>query len=210
MSQIVPFRPTPAQESASPSEGSGDVGALRSEVERLAAELAAMRAHAAALEALAHEDPLTGVLNRRGFLRDLERAIAYTARYSTPVALLLADLDGFKPINDRFGHEAGDRALKHVAGLFRMHVRASDSVGRIGGDEFGVILWQCDDVVARRKAASLEEIIAGQPLESGEPLRLASSIGATILRPRDGVEEALARADRAMYARKVERRALGG
>jgi diguanylate cyclase (GGDEF)-like protein len=180
-----------------------ELSALRSEVERLAAELTEMRAHAARLESLAQEDPLTGLLNRRGFFRELARAIAYHARYRTPIGLLFADLDGFKTINDKHGHEAGDRALVHIATLLRNNMRASDSVGRLGGDEFAVIIWQVDDETARQKAASLEAMISASPLlERDLPLPLACSIGATLLEPGDSVEEALARADRAMFAAK--------
>jgi diguanylate cyclase (GGDEF)-like protein len=186
-----------------------ELDALRTEVERLAAELVDMRAHASLLESLAQEDPLTGLLNRRGFFRDLARAVAYRARYGTPVGLLLADLDAFKPINDQYGHEVGDKALVHLATLLRNNVRASDSVGRLGGDEFGVILWQVDETTAWQKAASLEAMIASSPLIEGSlKLALGSSIGATVLEPKDTAEDALARADRAMYARKQERRAL--
>ena len=192
--------------------GAGDVrselSALRTEVERLAAELTDMRAHAASLEALAQEDPLTGLLNRRGFFRDVARAIAYRARYGTQIGLLLADLDGFKGINDQHGHETGDRALIHLATLIRNNVRASDSVGRLGGDEFAVILWQVDEVSARQKAVSLEAMIWGTPLvEGGLTLPLSSSIGSTLLEPKDSAEEAIARADRAMYSRKVQMKA---
>jgi diguanylate cyclase (GGDEF)-like protein len=186
-----------------------ELDALRTEVERLAAELVDMRAHASLLESLAQEDPLTGLLNRRGFFRDLARATAYRARYGTPVGLLLADLDAFKPINDQHGHEMGDRALVHLATLLRNNVRASDSVGRLGGDEFGIILWQVDETTAWQKAASLETMVASSPLsEGGLVLNLGSSVGATVLEAKDTAEDALARADRAMYVRKLERRAL--
>src|SRR4051794_9001822 len=125
-----------------PSEGAEQLRELRAQVERLMAELDEMRAYAGHLEALAHEDPLTGVLNRRGSLRDLTRAVAFGARYDAQAALLLLDLDRLKPVNDRFGHPMGDRALKHVADLLRRNVRTSDSVGRLGGDEFVLIIWQ--------------------------------------------------------------------
>jgi diguanylate cyclase (GGDEF)-like protein len=159
------------------------------------------------LESLAQEDALTGLLNRRGLFRDLARAIAYRSRYGTPVALLLADLDGFKSINDQHGHEAGDRALVHVSGLLREHVRASDSVGRLGGDEFSVLLWQVTEEAARHKAEALEAKIATSPLVfAGREIPLGSSFGVTLLDPGDTPEAALARADRAMYDRKAERR----
>ena len=186
-----------------------EVDQLRSELNRLAAELTEVRAHAASLELLAHEDTLTDLLNRRGFLRDLTRAIAYRARYGTPVALLLADLDAFKPINDRYGHDMGDRALRHVADVLRGNVRASDSVGRLGGDEFGLILWNVDHAALTQKAQALEGMIATWPMPAAPPeLALGASIGFTLLQAGDTAEEALSRADQAMYARKTDRRSL--
>ncbi len=191
-----------------PKDVRAELDALRAEVDRLAAELTDMRAHASLLESLAQEDALTGLLNRRGFFRDLARAIAYRTRYGTPIAVLLADLDGFKAINDTHGHEVGDRALVHVATLLRNNVRASDSVGRLGGDEFGVILWHADEGAALQKARTLEGIVDASPLRVGSmTLDLASSLGVTLLDAKDTAEDALSRADQAMYARKAERRA---
>jgi diguanylate cyclase (GGDEF)-like protein len=184
-----------------------EVAALRSEVERLAAELTEMRAHASLLESLAQEDPLTHLLNRRGFFRELSRAIAFHKRYGTSIALLLADLDHFKLLNDGHGHEAGDRALAHLATVLRQNVRASDSLGRLGGDEFGMILWQVDMASMRAKCRMLESIVAASPLAfGGAEFRLGASIGGTLLMPEDSPEEALSRADHAMYARKLQRR----
>lgn len=191
------------------SDAAEEARALRLEVERLTGELDDVRAHAARLEALAHEDSLTGLLNRRGFLRDLTRAAAFASRYRAPAALLLVDLDQFKPVNDRYGHPAGDHALRHIANLLRRHVRASDSVGRLGGDEFVLIIWQVDDAAAQDKALAIEAMIAAAPLAiGGQSLQLGASVGATLLRRDDTAETALARADRAMYARKEKRRAL--
>jgi diguanylate cyclase (GGDEF)-like protein len=181
---------------------------LRARVDRLAAELDETRAYAARLEALAHEDSLTGLLNRRGFMRDLTRAVAFGSRYDAAAALLLVDLDQFKPVNDRFGHPMGDSALKHVAHILRRNVRTSDSVGRLGGDEFAMIIWQVDDVAAQQKARAIEDMISASPLAAGgNALQLGASVGVTILRGDDTADEALARADRAMYARKGERSA---
>ena len=186
-----------------------ELGELRIELERLAGELEEMRNHAATLESLALEDSLTGLLNRRGFMRDLSRAIAYRDRYDTPVALMMSDLDRFKPINDTYGHEVGDRALEHLAGLLRSNIRASDSLGRLGGDEFALILWQVDEATARTKAASLQAIVAATPLVAGNvTLTLGTSIGVTTLRTGDTPEEALMRADQAMYRQKAERKAM--
>ena len=95
----------------------------------------------AELEARADVDPLLDILNRRGFERELKRSLAYVQRYGGEAALLFVDLDGFKAINDRHGHAAGDALLKAVARELTGHVRASDTVARLGGDEFGVLLW---------------------------------------------------------------------
>ena len=117
---------------------------LAAEVERLERELAAARSQMAALEARADVDPLTDVLNRRGFERELKRSLAYVKRYGPSAALLYLDLDGFKAVNDRHGHAAGDAVLKAVAMVLSRHVRASDVVARLGGDEFAVLLWNID------------------------------------------------------------------
>lgn len=183
--------------------------ALREEVDRLTAELARARAEAASLEALAHEDPLTGLLNRRGFLRELSRAVAFRSRYGNPVALLVADLDRLKPINDRFGHGAGDDALRHVSAILRRNLRASDSIGRIGGDEFAMTVWQIDEESAQRKARALQAALAASPLRCGDrPVAVEASFGAVALVPGDTPEAALARADALLYAEKRERSAL--
>ncbi len=199
----------PELRSPPPDEPGAELSALRRRVEELSVALEEAHAHAARLEALAHEDALTGVLNRRGFLRDLARALAFGARYNAPAALLVCDLDAFKPVNDRYGHPIGDRALRHVADILRCNVRASDSVGRLGGDEFALVIWQVDEGQAEYKARSIEDLIAESPLVVGAAsLRLAASVGFTLLRADESAEDALARADHAMYARKRERGAL--
>src|SRR5215203_2682540 len=162
-----------------------EVSELRTELERLAGELEEMRSHAATLESLALEDPLTGLLNRRGFMRDLSRAIAYRARYDTPIALLMSDLDRFKPTNDTHGHEVGDRALEHLSALLRSNIRSSDCLGRLGGDEFALILWQVDEDTANAKAASLRAMVAGTLQVAGLTLTLSTSIGVAALEAAD-------------------------
>ncbi len=183
-----------------------EVGALRQELARLAGELQAMRAHAARLEALAHEDPLTGVCNRRGFLRDLARALAHLTRYGTPAAVILLDLDRFKPINDAHGHAVGDGVLAHLAGLLRANLRASDTIGRLGGDEFALVVWRISPGAAVGKAEALEAIVAASPFVfAGGSVPLAVSAGVAVLSADDTPESVLARADAAMYARKGAR-----
>ena len=114
---------------------------LAEEVDRLELELAAARSRMAALETRAEIDPLTDLVNRRGLERELKRALAYVKRYETSAVLVYIDLDGFKAINDRHGHAAGDAVLKAVAMVLARQVRASDLVARLGGDEFVVLLW---------------------------------------------------------------------
>jgi len=180
-------------------------------VARLEAELAAMRARVSELEAHAESDALTGVMNRRGFERELKRAAAYLQRYGGNAALVYLDLDGFKPVNDRFGHAAGDAVLVAVAAALVASVRASDIVGRIGGDEFAVLLWNLSPADARNKALVLERAVAGLsvPWEGGR-LAVGGSAGvAELLADRD-IAGLLARADAAMYTRKRDRKADGG
>ena len=120
---------------------SAPAAVLLAEIERLKADIAQAQRTIAELEARADVDPLLDILNRRGFERELKRSLAYLQRYNGEAALLFIDLDGFKAVNDRHGHAAGDALLKAVARELVGHVRASDVVARLGGDEFGVLLW---------------------------------------------------------------------
>ena len=179
---------------------------LAAEVERLERELAAARGRVAALEARAEIDPLTDLVNRRGFERELERALAYVKRYAVDAALVYLDLDGFKPVNDRHGHAAGDAVLKAVAMVLGRHVRASDLVARLGGDEFVVLLWNLDEAGAQLKARGLEGAVARMTaVHNGAVLTVGASAGAAMLLPLDTSAKVLERADRAMYARKSGR-----
>ena len=181
---------------------------LAAEVERLRAELAATRAKVAELEAKADVDPLLDIFNRRGFLRELERALAYVKRYGNPAALIYLDLDGFKPVNDCHGHAAGDAVLHAVAKTLATNVRASDTVARLGGDEFAVLLWNLDEARAVAKAASLEQCIAATIVPwKTTMLAVGASAGVAMLGPGDQAPTVLARADHAMYARKAGRNA---
>ena len=181
---------------------------LAAEVARLEAELAAMGARVAELETRAESDPLTGVMNRRGFERELKRAGAYVRRYGGNAALVYLDLDGFKPVNDRHGHAAGDAILKAVAATLVGSVRASDTVARIGGDEFAALLWNLSTPAAQAKALALEQAVAAAtvPWGSGR-LSVEASAGVAELSADQGPAQVVARADAAMYGRKRARRA---
>ncbi|MDX1540414.1 MAG: GGDEF domain-containing protein [Geminicoccaceae bacterium] len=158
------------------------------------------------LERLADEDALAPVYNRRAFLRHLGRTISYIDRYGVPSSLLYFDLDGLKAINDEFGHAAGDQALIHVANTLTSKTRLSDLVGRLGGDEFGVILARADQRTAEIKARRLAEAIKASPLVmDGQSIQVSVAHGARELVPDEDATTALAEADRAMYARKRAR-----
>lgn len=180
---------------------------LAAQIDALREELKQARARVAELETRVDEDPLTGLLNRRGFARALERSLAFVSRYDATAALLYLDLDGFKPVNDRHGHAAGDWVLGRVGRLIAGHVRASDFVARIGGDELAVLLWNVSEGQAAEKAFQLEEMIEAEEFIFGRKnLKVGLSAGMTMLGPDDTVETALARADEAMYARKKARK----
>ena len=174
---------------------------------RLRTELAAARKHIAELEASANTDFLLDIPNRRGFERELDRAVAYIKRYQASAALIVLDVDRLKPINDAFGHAAGDEVLKSIAATLTRQVRASDMVGRLGGDEFGVLLWNLSETDMRVKAAALEQAIDRLSFVfGGQRVTAGASAGVAILGPHAQASRALEEADRAMYVRKAQRR----
>ncbi len=180
---------------------------LAAEVERLKRELALARARIGELEARADIDPLLDILNRRGFERELKRSIAYVKRYGTQAALMFIDLDSFKAVNDRHGHGTGDALLKAVTRELNRHVRASDVVGRLGGDEFGAVIWHVDAAQALAKARTLEALIAKVSVVQGQTqVDVGASVGTALLAEDISPAEIIRLADRAMYARKEERK----
>ena len=178
----------------------------RAEVELLRAELEATRRRLAELEVLADRDALTPVLNRRAFMRELQRSLAYCERYGTEASLAFFDMDGFKVVNDSFGHAAGDAALQWVAARLAAHVRESDLVGRMGGDEFAVMLAHADISAAERKARRLVEAVEREPVVfDGHPIPLRLSVGVRALIPGMTADALMAEADAAMFLRKGRR-----
>jgi diguanylate cyclase (GGDEF)-like protein len=180
--------------------------ALRHLIEEVAAlrqELGFTRSRVADLERLANEDALAPISNRRAFLRDLARTIGYVERYGAACSLLYFDLDGLKAINDTFGHAAGDAALIHVAEVLLVHTRSSDVIGRLGGDEFGVLLTGADEAAARNKAGRLCDAVTFTQLSwKGEIIPISVAFGAHRLVAGEAPQVALAAADRAMYRQK--------
>ena len=177
-------------------------------LERLTAENADLKAKLEAAEALADRDTLSPVLNRRAFLRELHRTMSEVERYRTPASVLYIDLDGFKLLNDAYGHSAGDAVLRNVGLILLDSVRESDVVGRLGGDEFGVILNRASAEEGAAKAQSLSDSINSSAiLYAGVPHRIRASVGVHPIAIAEDPETALARADEAMYAEKHARRA---
>jgi diguanylate cyclase (GGDEF)-like protein len=176
---------------------------LTQEVEALRQELRAMARRVAEAERLADHDVLTPLLNRRAFVREVQRAIALTRRYDTPASVIYFDLDDFKGVNDRHGHAAGDALLIAVAERLLTHVREADAVGRIGGDEFAVLLQHADLTAAQAKATALAEAISTSAVDaSGAAIHVSATWGARQIGAVDSAEQALSEADAAMYLRK--------
>jgi diguanylate cyclase (GGDEF)-like protein len=176
------------------------------ELDQLRGEIRRLKAQLAEAEAAADTDPLTGVKNRRAFVRELRRASAFSQRYGAPISLVYVDLDGLKGVNDRFGHPAGDAAVKAVAERLATHVRESDIVGRLGGDEFAVLLVHADLEAARAAAERVAALVEADPVETGPhllPIRI--SWGVRQIDAAQDPETQIAQADVAMFEMKRAR-----
>lgn len=166
----------------------------------------------AELRELSHRDHLTGLLNRRAFDELAPSLLAQAERHHWPLALLVFDLDHFKRINDRHGHEAGDQVLQHVAQLAQTQLRSGDLLARYGGEEFIALLPACDEQPAMALAERLRQALQQQPLRvaDGSAVDLSASFGLAV-QPA-GEQAALAdlfgRADAALYAAKAAGRNL--
>src|SRR5215471_3013513 len=184
-----------------------EVEMVQAEFAALQAKLGSMQAKLVELEAKVDVDPLLGIFNRHGFERELTRALAHVKRYHTRAALVFVDVDDFKAINDAHGHPAGDAVLQAVAETLTRHVRGSDTVARVGGDEFVVLLWELRESDALAKSGALEEAIAATRIPWGaKSLSVGASAGITLISAGDDASTLLTRADQAMYARKAVRK----
>jgi len=159
-----------------------------------------------ALEKLVDEDPLMPVCNRRAFVRELSRMMALAGRYGLPSSVVYFDVNNMKQINDAHGHAAGDAALMQVARIFVECVRATDVVGRLGGDEIGVLLLRTDQVLAEAKAAELATRVKQRPLLwDGQNITLSVAFGVYAFVGGENAHAVLDAADREMYRRKSTR-----
>lgn len=179
------------------------ISRLLDEVQRMREELDQAKKRIAYLERLSDEDPLLPIVNRRAFVRELGRFMSFAERYDAPGVVVYFDVDGMKTVNDTHGHAAGDEVLRHVAEVLIENVRESDVVGRLGGDEFGVILAQVDEETARRKAQELIEAIVSTPvIWEGAELSVSVAYGLHRFAGGEEVDDMLSAADRAMYLNK--------
>jgi diguanylate cyclase (GGDEF)-like protein len=209
-SRAAPKRPTkrpakPPRRAASGGDGATET--VRATIRDLRAKLKQAQRRVAELEAAADTDFLLGISNRRGFERELARAIAYMKRYRASGALIVLDVDRLKPINDSFGHGAGDEVLKAIVAALTRQVRASDVVGRLGGDEFALLLWNLSETDAKAKAAAFEQAIDELSFVfRGQHVTAGASAGVALLGAQSDAGRALEEADAAMYVRKAHRR----
>jgi diguanylate cyclase (GGDEF)-like protein len=163
----------------------------------------ALQARIEYLEGLSVTDELTGLLNRRGFLSHLDRALASARRGGSHGVLMVCDLDGFKAINDRHGHLVGDQVLCQVGSLLTRQVRRTDIVARLGGDEFSILLIGADLQAGRRKAQALAQLVSATSFSIGTgQLALRVSFGLAAYSGEASEDELMNRADMAMYGQK--------
>jgi diguanylate cyclase (GGDEF)-like protein len=208
---------TPARQRKSPKRSKraapGRVSAAaeaKATIRRLRGELTRARKQIEELQASADTDFLLSIPNRRGFERELARAVAYIKRYRASGALIVLDVDRLKPINDSFGHAAGDQVLKAIVAVLTSQVRSSDIVGRLGGDEFALLLWNLGEADAKAKAVALEETIDRLTFQfGGSTITAGASAGIAMLGSHAEAGRVLEDADSAMYLRKAQRRHEG-
>ena len=191
---------------------------VRAALEALAGEVLSLREDRARLRQeletamhLADRDTLCPIFNRRAFEREVTREISLADRYGTPLCLIFVDLDRFKLINDRFGHATGDRVIQHVARTLVEHVRQSDIVGRLGGDEFGIVLTHAELADAQAKALSLETIIGSLTVlddenTETEAVQLGASCGTVQWQRGRDAASLIGEADETMFRRKNEKK----
>jgi len=156
------------------------------------------------MKRLAITDALTGVLNRRGFMDAALRAISFAQRTATPLTVVMTDIDEFKRLNDAYGHATGDRALKMFANQLGVGLRRSDLIGRVGGEEFAMVLTNTDTAGGHLVATRLRQGIEHAVVEAQHArIQLTASFGVATFSSDDGdLEDVIERADRALYQAK--------
>lgn len=171
--------------------------------------IAVQNARIAELEALSHTDDLTKIYNRRGFFAEVEKALARAKRSSETGLLILMDVDGFKRLNDTYGHRCGDRVLMEIANVLNASVRKTDAVGRLGGDEFALMLTNTTLKNAREKIRHIRKALSELIIPWGEDaIQVDISMGMSAYRRTSELHNLYSRADRNLYAHKASQRRL--
>jgi len=183
------------------------IWALLGEARNLKSELERTRVLLRSAEQAVDRDHLLPILNRRAFVRELGRQIASASRYETPVSLAYIDLDGLKRTNDAQGHGCGDALLSHFSSILLSALRSSDIVGRLGGDEFGVVLLHAEEKQARATCVRIAGAAEERPLSwKRKAVPISFTAGVVQLTGGMDAEAAIAAADAAMYREKTLRR----
>jgi len=176
---------------------------LMSEVENMRNELEIAHRRISELEKLADQDSLIEISNRRAFVREMTRMISYSDRYGINSSLVFLDMNDLKIINDTYGHKAGDLALVHIAKTMVSNLRDSDIIGRLGGDEFGIILPKASEENADAKAQQILDALEKNPLTlDGKKISLKIAYGIYPLHSGLSPDQALDHADKKMYTHK--------
>ncbi len=183
----------------------GELAAARRQVQAAERRIEELKAELELIHRLVREDPLTGALNRRGLHELLERETARADRSGTPLCVALIDIDDFKRINDRFGHEVGDGALRHLVAIISEALRPHDVVARHGGEEFAVVLPEASVAVATTVMERLQGVLDQRRYDTGTAqLHMTFSAGIAQRRTAESRDSLFARADQALYTAKRE------
>lgn len=174
---------------------------------RLVREIAARQSAEEQLRHLSETDALTGLANRRAFDQQLNKEFQRYLRYRHPFCVVMVDIDWFKHINDTYGHPAGDHVLTEFAWRLRDHIRKTDVLARIGGEEFAILMPETSPLEAKKRTEALQKCINNTPFQLGNsadsPLMMTASFGISCVADNDLVAEAsLIRADTALYKAK--------
>ena len=184
------------------------LAAMTGEINDLRENVSALKAALSEAESMADHDPLVPLYNRRAFMRELSRLLAFSRRYGLDASVIFFDLDGFKDVNDQFGHAVGDQLLCAVADALVSNTRESDLVGRIGGDEFAAVLTGLSQTAAKLKAQQLVDRINEIELPVNNlQIGITASFGLTPFKSEHSAEHHVSLADEAMYADKLRRKA---
>ncbi|SDD79211.1 GGDEF domain-containing protein [Aquimonas voraii] len=177
--------------------------AMRQRIDELERETSQLRQSLQAEQQMAATDPLTRIPNRLAYQQAVVDEISRFRRFERPLALAVWDIDAFKAINDTYGHKAGDKVLFAVAQVLRKHLRSTDFVARVGGEEFVSLLPGAELAQAQRLCEELRRKISAIGFHfGGKPVKVTTSVGLTALRPEDDADSVFERADQALYQAK--------